>query len=227
MDITGVLACMYLPNIISIGSNCRTRFHIERTLRRSHPEVDYPAFFWDWLEGGGVQGIGWCLRNNFFLKAADFAVQALGPAGPYVPLHEPSGFLFHHDFGGAASEAMAAHAGLMDSLPESLQKYNYLATRTKALIESDHPIVLVYLGALTIADYEELDLLFDLKSQNRRLVNVLVCEDAGRALVDRNLDTFLVDDNAADLQHPVWQGHHEDWDRVFREIPLRPDYYHV
>lgn len=171
-----------------------------------------------------MQGLGWCLRNNFLLKAEDFTVQALGPAGPYVPLHEPSRFLFHHDFGGAASDAKAAHAGLTASLPEGLQKYNHLGARTKARIESNHPIVFVYFGTLDVADFGELKWLFDLEKQGRHLVNVLVREEAERALADRDVNTFLVDDNAAGLQYPVWQGNHDDWDQVFQEIPLRPDY---
>lgn len=174
-----------------------------------------------------AHGLGWCLRNSFSQKAADFVIHELGPVGPYVPKHEPSGFVFHHDFGGASPDAKVAQVNLLKSLDAGLQKYEFFAIRTKALVDSDHPISFVYFGVLKQAELDELKSLLHLGRQRRFFVNVLVREDADMLLADQCVSTFLVDDNAVNLRHPVWQGNHDDWDRVFREMPLRPGYHQV
>jgi len=214
-----------LPNIISLGSNCRTRFHIERVLRARYPDVSYPTFFWDWLDGGGAKGVIWCLKTDFALCADDFTVHRPAPWTPFVPLHGPSGFVFHHDFGGASDDGETARVRLSQALEAGLSKFRYLAARTRSALMSDRPLTCTYFGPLTPDDVQELSRCLAVDGQRRFLVNLLTPEDATRAVSDDRLITLFVDDLATGLPHPAWQGNHRDWDLALARLPLSPDYH--
>ena len=93
---------MIRPNVISLGSYCRTRYQIERffTTFIALEQITYPTYFWDWLCMGGSRGVIWSIENDFQLERDEFEIFFIENQNSYKPRHKPSGFCFLHDFGG-------------------------------------------------------------------------------------------------------------------------------
>ena len=91
----------YAPNIISIGSICMTRYQIERYLNLHHNGFRCITFFFDWLYLGGVRGVKYMLDHKFKLFASEFSPYYVINQDLFIARHQPSGFGFLHEFGGA------------------------------------------------------------------------------------------------------------------------------
>jgi hypothetical protein len=93
---------MAWPNMISLGSSCRTRYQLERIIKplAPLPVVNYPTYFWDWLYMGGAAGVIWCIENNFVMHKSQFSIVKLPGENLFLPMHAPSCFHYLHDYGG-------------------------------------------------------------------------------------------------------------------------------
>ena len=213
----------YAPNVISMGGHCTTRYQIERYLRCHYPGLSYPSFFWDWLFLGGSEGVAWCLENDFDLDRQDFYVDVSQPGGELFFRHRPSGLAFLHDFGGGYHSEEEALDGFERESRNTLDKYSFLASRTRHLINSGIPLTFLYLGRMSLANAERISVAVSANKGAGSLVNVLQVGQESMSLNNSSVPTFFVDDlSTSKPAQQQWQGCDSDWDKVFASLGESP-----
>jgi hypothetical protein len=215
----------YVPNVLSLGGACQTRFQIERWLRATQPSLDYPTFFFDWLYLGGIKGVIWMLENGFSLFETDFQIHHIHDQSLFVPRHRPSGFAFMHDFGGYAKTYECAEAGMHKAMHNSLTKFNFLARRTKALIESSIPLSFIYQGQVGVPESVKLSQLLSNGVTQRMVINVLSQDLKCNLASLSNVHFMYIDEKSHGKdQSLAWTGNDQAWDSIFQQMSISPCY---
>lgn len=214
-----------VPNIISIGSSCRSRFQIERYLKNLYPDIGYPSFFWDWLYYGGADGVIWTLENDFLLNPLAFDIIANNHSGKFQLRHSPSQLVFLHDFGEHETEAAALQA-LEGKWCEVFEKYAFLAARTKKLLCSKiMPLMFVYQGSLRLDQVSRLSELLGIGSGANILVNVLQVGERCDVKGGDGFMPFHVDDEASGKSSDHWwEGCDASWNKGFDSLAEKPGF---
>jgi hypothetical protein len=214
------------PNMISLGSACRTRYQLERIYKPMSPlpTVNYPAFFWDWLYMGGAAGVIWCIENNFTMHKDEFTIGHLPGENLFVPVHSPSGFHFLHDYGGGSHDMNRAIASFKRDYDCSASKFSYLADRTVRFIESAKPCAFIFRGAMHNDHAIRLGQLVGANGVERFLVNLVGPNDNDQCspLPEHpGILRIYFDDETSGQS---WQGIDSSWDEVIFNLPISPSW---
>lgn len=219
---------MALPNMISLGAFCRTRYQLERIIKplRSSFSDAYPTYFWDWLYMGGASGAAWCIENDFQMNRNDFTISHLPAENLFLPVHVPSGYHFLHDFGGAAEDLDSAIAGFQEAYDNSSNKFSYLARRTSAIIYSIEPAAFIFYGTMPDVYAIKLAKLLNANGVERFLVNLIVSGNVGESPSlpgDPAILRICFDDENHDKPAAhAWQGSDSAWESVLSGLPIAP-----
>jgi hypothetical protein len=206
---------MYVNNLVSIGSTCKTRFQIDRFLKAIDPGRRPTTYFFDGLMGGNIKGVINIIERDFVLRPGDICV--VERAGKFIPCDRLSGFVFLHDFGtkdACWSSRAECESALAAAFDLSMAKYTYLGKKTADFLAGDPAICVVYYGACGLDDFANLlSVLLRKFGKEFTIVNVL----NGKPMpVTRNgavLTVFVDDDNSPKFgTSREWEGDDGSWD---------------
>jgi hypothetical protein len=146
--------------LVSIGTACRTRVQIEKFLSKKNENYIASTYFFDWLMSGNLNGVINILERDFIVTKDDIEVFLVNQSS-FIPRDYKSGFYFLHDFG-AKNKFFDSHKAceiaIKNGYEESLKKYDYLAKKTRALLQDSRKVTLIYAGYETTENFIRLKL---------------------------------------------------------------------
>lgn len=208
--------------LLSIGTACKTRYQIERYLKNTIPDYEYPSCFFDWLISGSIICFQKTIIRDFKLNANEFICNSFAREDNFVPLHEPTGLRFYHELGSideVRKNCATANLEMQKNMPEFLEKINYIGNRRNRILASRYNIGLVFYGPLENNQKENtLSLLNEKYAKNFSIIHV------NKSIQQEELDAehlnFRIDEKAIIDANNEWKGLDQKWDKVFDQISL-------
>ncbi len=201
--------------IVSLGSDCTTRYQIERIQKQRDPSFIPETFYFDWLwRDKGFQSNIIALQDKLNFSKKDFRLKFHDSS--YQVYNVRSGFYFLHDFNLTDNSINSNIEDLQDQFNEQYgnfeSKYNYLADKTRQLMSSGNKVLYVF--AKQQISLEECARFFDFIGINSYLLHLPDLELQMSGPYHKRLFSFSIIHNS-----PDWMGNDEQWDLAFSEIP--------
>lgn len=218
---------IYFNRYISLGNACRTRYQIDRIFGKRDPAYRPTKGFFDWLWGPEMKGVIRALRNDLKISPSDLVVEHVANVLQVRDLS--TGFYFLHDFhfsDRAVLNISVAHEEMCAQKEAFLQKYNYLAEKTRAAAVGADSVCYVYHGALAPEVAQEFFLAMREVFNRRPVLLNIVPEHCGHldSLALEDCDGLWlvrrVDDRAARGSSNEWKGVDASWDLAFEDFGL-------
>ncbi len=183
--------------------------------------------YFDWLWGGGMDGVVRAMKSNLSISLENLEVRRAG--GTTQVFDKSTGYYFLHDFvfsSDALSDLTLAHSEMLEQAEGFLAKYRHLGDKTRRLLHASDGVCFVYHGVLSEAQADEFFATVQaMFGGSPTLLNVVQSRDAlpaakfaGNA---RKLIVRAVDDEAVKGTPEEWKGSDASWDKVFEDFVLR------
>jgi hypothetical protein len=206
---------------LSIGQDCRSRFHIDRIQRgvHFHKYAPYTGFFDSLCRDKGHGCVADLVASGFALKPADFELKKLdGAWRAYAPQY---GLFFIHDFKFSSDDPLKCEMEMDRQRDNAAAKYAYKASKFINLLKSDRRALFVLgdSGQMSVAMADRICAAF--RQVNPRFdfkILHLAFRSAGAAAIAHpDLLSVEVDDAAE-----VWSGNDAGFDAAFKGIYIEP-----
>jgi len=207
-------------NYLSLGAACKTRYQLDRFFSKRKPGYQPIKGYFDWLWGGGFDGVSKAFMSNFAIDKEDFVVKNAG--GTTQVFNIKTGFYFLHDFvfsKNALLDLSLANLEMAEQLDNFIEKYQYLGSKTIELVRENNLLCLVYIGPVIRESFLKLHDHFD---GNLTLLNILPA--------DQNIDMTIldgfekkwfirtVDDDVVNGTPNEWMGSDVSFDLAFNDF---------
>ncbi len=203
---------------VSIGQDCRARFHIDRVQRARHFRSYVPrsGFFDSLCRDKGHGCVADLISTDFALSAKEFELKEIdGEWRAYVPRH---GLYFIHDFKFSAPDRLRRQAEMEEMRDQVIAKYSYQGDKFLKLLSSGQRILFVLSDGAQLT-FETADAL----ARSFRAVN----RDFSFSILQ------IATKGVSQLEHPdvigveiddtgtVWSGSDVGYDQAFKEVFIR------
>jgi len=211
---------------LSLGNTCKTRHQLDRIFSSRFEGYHPTKGYFDWLWGGGIDGVIKVIQKDFFISADNLVVKKHG-AGTQV-YDESTGFYFLHDFvfskEGLLDLKIANHE-MLNQLEAFMQKYTVMAEKTRALFKSEERICFVYCGRLNRAQIGDfLSVTTEIFRAKPVLLNIAYFNEVPNneeiSGYEDSLQIRIVNDEAVKGTPGEWMGVNESWDKAFQDFSL-------
>ena len=203
---------MKFDKIISLGSDCATRFNVDRYLKMMDPSHKNDTFYFDWLwRDKGFNSNLIVLREQFVMKNNEFELKYCNDG--FQVYHAKSGFYFVHDFNfsvNAIDQIELVQAEFFTQFPLFFEKYQYIAQKTKELMKSK--IKVLYIFAKESISPEQISEFSSFVNKDSRILFVPEESEIIAPLAHPSLIVFPIRHKGID-----WTGDPAEWDRLFFE----------
>lgn len=225
MDFDNKIKNIEFHALISIGDACRTRYQLDSLMLSRFPDYKTSSYCFDYLMMGGLPGVINLLQRDFLMTEDDICIFDNG--GKFAAQDKNSGMVFLHDFGASHWWDSYDHceAAIRSTMHSTLDKYQYLGSKTKALLMQDSTFGLVYYGSAKKNDFERLKEVVEANySKNFYLIHVT---EAGTQNLqnydDLVLSVTVNDSNSPKIGTPrEWEGWDESWQKAFLKFVINP-----
>jgi len=210
--------------LVSIGTACRTRVQIEKFLSKKNENYIASTYFFDWLMSGNLNGVINILERDFIITKDDIEVFLVNQSS-FIPRDYKSGFYFLHDFG-AKNKFFDSHKAceiaIKNGYEESLKKYDYLAKKTRALLQDSRKVTLVYAGYETTENFIRLKKLLEEKFSNKKIniAHILESRNLDHPIKDGSVFNLYVDEDHSPKKGTAyeWEGWDESWHECLEKL---------
>lgn len=207
-------------NYLSLGNACKTRYQLDRFFTARKPNYQPMKGYFDWLWGGGIEGVIKAFNCNLSISKDDLIVCNIGGTTQVCDVN--TGFYFLHDFtfsNNALNDLKLANSEMILQLDQFLIKYDYLASKTLKLVHDNDLLCLVYIGPVSRENFLNLHDLFE---GDITLLNILpVDQSFDMSVLEGFEKKWLirsVDDGVVKGTPNEWMGSNDSFDIALNDF---------
>ena len=206
---------MKFEKVVSLGSDCATRHHIDRALKIIQPSYTPETFFFDWLwRDRGFESNIIAMRDRLVLEKNDFELKQVG--GSYQAYHFKTGFYFLHDFE-FTNNTLNTRDLVQREFDEQYHEFNlkqqYLGQKTFDLVTSDKRLLFIFTKQDISQD--QVNEFFSKVGNNSWLLHLPELNLATSMPFHDRLISKQISHQGTD-----WTGNHQSWDEIFFESDI-------
>lgn len=211
---------------VSLGNNCKTRHQIDRVFSTRVTGYQPAKGYFDWLWGGGIDGVTKIFKNKFEISVNNLIVKKIG--GTSQVYDESTGFYFLHDFVFSEiglTDLEHANREMLSQFNEFSQKYSAMADKTKAYFKNIDDVCFVYYGCITRTQIEDFfTITAEIFGFKPMLLNIVDFNDQTHKDeiwgYEDILKIRIVNDESVKGTPSEWMGFNESWDNAFQDFAL-------
>jgi hypothetical protein len=208
-----------IDKMISLGSTCSTRHHLERLHKKYKPETVMSSYFFDWLwRNGGFESSLSVLQESLVLEREDFCLEPVYNHH-YEVFNRRHKIFFLHDFEfkdpSITADLNQLNGEMEIQFDSFIQKYEHLATKTRRIIEENKNLAFVY--AIDGISEAQAKAFFDLLADNYHASPLLIhLPDTSKNFGSPDHENVI----SRPFRHdsPWWSGFDDQWEMSLGEI---------